>query len=61
MSVSESESRVTLQLTGNQSVCLGVEPLKVTVLLFGGALSDEKSGLSFVSLCQYSLQWSVFT
>jgi hypothetical protein len=32
---------------------------KVTVLSFWGALSDERSGLSFVSLCQYSLQWSV--
>jgi hypothetical protein len=28
---------------------------KVTVLSFGGALSDERSGLSFVSLCQYSV------
>jgi hypothetical protein len=68
--------RVTLQLTVSQSVCRGVEPnlglltrdltslflfLKVTVLSFGGALSNERSGLSFVSLCQYSLQWSVFT
>jgi hypothetical protein len=32
---------------------------KVTVLSFWGALSDERSGLWFVSLCQYSLQWSV--
>jgi hypothetical protein len=60
--------RVTLQLTVSQSVCLGVEPnlgllttdiifSKVTVLsFFWGALSDERSGLSFVSLCQYSLQ-----
>jgi hypothetical protein len=65
--------RVTLQLTVSPSVCLGVEPnlglltrdltffFKVTVLSFGSALSDERSGLSFVSLCQYSLQWSVFT
>jgi hypothetical protein len=30
--------------------------LKVSALLFGGALSDERSGLSFVSLCQYSIQ-----
>jgi hypothetical protein len=30
--------------------------LKVSVLSFGGALSDERSGLSFVSLCQYSIQ-----
>jgi hypothetical protein len=56
--------RVTLQLTVSQSVRLGVEPDlglltrdifffgggKVTVLSFGGALSDERSGLSFVSL-----------
>jgi hypothetical protein len=55
--------RVTLQLTVSQSVRLGVEPdlgllnrdnffffWKVTVLSFGGALSDERSGLSFVSL-----------
>jgi hypothetical protein len=57
---------VTLQLTVSQSVCLGVEPnlglltrdltcflflfLKVTVLSFGGALSDKRSGLSFVRL-----------
>jgi hypothetical protein len=32
---------------------------KVTVLSFGGALSDERSGLSFISPCQYSLEWSV--
>jgi hypothetical protein len=49
--------------TDSQSVSLGVEPnlglltrdiyiffFKVTVLSFGGALSDERSGLSFVSL-----------
>jgi hypothetical protein len=55
-----SQSYIT---TDSQSVCLGVEPnlglltrdiffffLKVTVLSFGGALSDERSGLSFVSL-----------
>jgi hypothetical protein len=52
--------RVTLQLTVSQSVSLGVEPnlglltrdffFKVTVLSFGGALSDQRSGLSFVSL-----------
>jgi hypothetical protein len=46
--------------TNSQSVCLGVEPrlglmtgylflLKVTVLSIWGALSDERSGLSFVS------------
>jgi hypothetical protein len=55
--------KVTLRLTVSQSVCLGVKPksgtfdqnvfffLKVTVLYFGGALSDERSGLSCVSLC----------
>jgi hypothetical protein len=53
--------RVTLQLTVSQSGSLGVEPnmglltkdlffFKVSVLSFGGALSDERSGLSFVSL-----------
>jgi hypothetical protein len=36
-------------------VCFGVEPhinyvLKVTVLSIGGALSDERSGLSFAPL-----------
>jgi hypothetical protein len=52
--------RVTLRLTVSQSVCLGVEPrlglmtrylfsLKVTALSIWGALSDERSGLSFVS------------
>jgi hypothetical protein len=52
--------RVTLRLTFSQSVCLGVEPrlglmtrylfwMKVTVLSIWGALSDERSGLSFVS------------
>jgi hypothetical protein len=54
-----SRVRVTLRLTVSQSVCLGVEPrlglmtrylftLKVTVLSIWGALSDERSGLSFV-------------
>jgi hypothetical protein len=59
--------RVTLQLTVSQSVHLGVEPdlglltrdifffWKVTVLSFGGALSDERSGLSFVSLQSVSI------
>jgi hypothetical protein len=52
--------RVTLRLTVSQSVCLDVVPrlglmarylirLKVTVLSIWGALSDERSGLSFVS------------
>jgi hypothetical protein len=51
---------VTLRLIVSQSVCLGVEPclglmtrylfrMKVTVLSIWGALSDERSGLSFVS------------
>jgi hypothetical protein len=54
-------SQVTLQLTVSQSVCLGVEPnlglltsdiffLKLQSCLIWGALSDERSGLSFVSL-----------
>jgi hypothetical protein len=52
--------RVTLQLTVSQSVCLGVEPnlglltrdiffFKLQSCLIWGALSDERSGLSFVS------------
>jgi hypothetical protein len=52
--------RVTLQLTVSQSVCLGVEPnlglltrefffLKLQSCLIWGALSDERSGLSFVN------------
>jgi hypothetical protein len=62
--------KATLRLTVSQLVCLGVESNlglltrdfffpKVTVLSFWGALSDERSGLSFVSLCHCSLQWSV--
>jgi hypothetical protein len=54
--------KVTLRLTVSQSVCLGVEPKfgtfdqsfffsKLVSCLFWGALSDEKSGLSCVSLC----------
>jgi hypothetical protein len=62
----EVEVEVTLQLTVNQSVCQGIEPtlglvtryyfltegcfLKVAVLSLWGALSDERSGLSFVIL-----------
>jgi hypothetical protein len=57
--------KVTLRLTVSQPVCLGVEPtlglvtrycfesercLNVTVLFLWGALSDERSGLSFVSM-----------
>jgi hypothetical protein len=63
---SQSQSYFT---TVSQSVRLGVEPdlglltrdiffSKITVLSFGGALSDERSGLSFVSLCHYGLRWS---
>jgi hypothetical protein len=60
------EVEVTLQLTVGQSVCQGIEPtlglvtryyflsegccLKVAVLSLRGALSDERSGLSFVIL-----------
>jgi hypothetical protein len=44
--------KVTLRLTVSQSVSLGVEPqiyysLTVTVLFLWGALSDERTGLSF--------------
>jgi hypothetical protein len=53
--------KVTLRLTVSQSVCLGVEPRlrlmtrylfmieKLQYCPYGGALSDEKAGLSFVS------------
>jgi hypothetical protein len=53
--------RVTFRLTVSQSVCLGVEPRlklmtrylfmfgKLQSCLHGGALSDERTGLSFVS------------
>jgi predicted permease len=63
----EVEVEVTLQLTVSQSVCQGIEPtlgfvtrfyflsegcfLQVAVLSLWGALSDERSGLSFVFLC----------
>jgi hypothetical protein len=51
--------KVTLRLTVSQSVSLGVEPhlglmtrylilFTVTVLFLWGALSDERTGLSFV-------------
>jgi hypothetical protein len=64
---SQSQVKATLRLTVSQSVCLGVEPNlglltrdfflpKVTVLSFWIALSDERSGLSCVSLCHCSLQ-----
>jgi hypothetical protein len=56
-----SSQRQRYITTDSQSASLGVEPnlglltrdidifFKVTVLSFGGALSDERSGLSFVS------------
>jgi hypothetical protein len=66
--------RVTLQLTVSQSVSLGVEPnlglltrdiffffLKLQSCLTWGALSDERSGLSFVSLQSVYSSQSVFT
>jgi hypothetical protein len=52
--------KLTLQLTASQSVCLGVEPLlglmtrylllldSYGLVLRGGALSDERTGLSCV-------------
>jgi hypothetical protein len=49
-----SQVKVTLRLTVSQSVSLGVEPhiiyysLTVTVLFLWDALSDERTGLSFV-------------
>jgi hypothetical protein len=57
--------KVTLRLTVSQSVCLGVKPKSGTfdnryffffffsnlLSSFWGALSDERSGLSCVSLC----------
>jgi hypothetical protein len=52
----QSQSYIT---TDSQSETRDFFFLKVTVLSFGGALSDERSGLSFISPCQYSLQWSV--
>jgi hypothetical protein len=63
----EVEVEVMLRLTVSQSLCHGIEPalglaaryyflsegcfLKVAVLSSWGALSDERSGLSFVFLC----------
>jgi hypothetical protein len=57
--------KVTLRLTVSQPVQLGDEPhiyysLAVTVLLLWGALSDERTGLSFVYAAgprQRSLPW----
>jgi hypothetical protein len=66
--------RLTLQLTVSQSVGLGVEPnlglltrdiffffLNLQSCLIWGALSDERSGLSFVSLQSVYSSHSVFT
>jgi hypothetical protein len=64
--------RVTLQLTVSQSVRLGVEPylgvlsrviffLKLQSCLIWGALSDERPGLSFVSLQSVYSSQSLFT
>jgi hypothetical protein len=57
--------KVTLRLT----VSLGVKPkygtfdhiffFKVTVLSFWDALSNERSGLSCVGLCHWSLHWMI--
>jgi hypothetical protein len=66
----KTKVKVTLRLTVSQSVSLGVEPqlrlmtgyfhycLTVTVLFLWGALSDERTGMSFVygaGPCQSSL------
>jgi hypothetical protein len=58
---SQSQSQSHITTDGQSSVRLGVEPnlgllirdffFKVSVLTFGGALSDKRSGLSCVSLC----------
>jgi hypothetical protein len=67
LSNEQHKVRVTLQLTVTQSVCLGVEPLlglmtrylficlKVAVLSIWGAISDERSGLSFVTVSHNSM------
>jgi hypothetical protein len=61
---SQVRVKVTLRLTVSQSVSLGVEPqdiyccLTVRVLFLWSALSDERTGLSFVYAagpCQFSL------
>jgi hypothetical protein len=65
-SVFQAKVKVTLQLTVNQTLCPGIEPilglvttyyflsegclLKFTVLPLSGALSAERSGLPFVFL-----------
>jgi hypothetical protein len=59
--------KVTLWLAFNQSVCLGAEPrlgliirscscLTVTALSLQGAISDEKTGLSFIRINQNQTQ-----
>jgi hypothetical protein len=61
MSLLDFKVKVTLRLTVSQLVCLDVELLlvlmTVTVVSSLGALSDERSGLSFAShesvVCQY--------
>jgi hypothetical protein len=66
ITILDIEVQVTLQLTVSHSVCQGIEPtlglvtryyflsegyfLKVTVLSLWGALSDERSSLSFAIL-----------
>jgi hypothetical protein len=70
-----TQVKVTLQLTFSQLVCLGVEPhlglmtryffylffVKVAVLSIWGALSDERTGLSFVSQSLEVGRLSVYT
>jgi hypothetical protein len=66
-----TQVKVTLRLTVSQSVSRGVEPhiyysLTVTVLICGGALSDERTGLSFLyaagprqrSLSRVRIHWN---
>jgi hypothetical protein len=67
-----SDSRaVTVRLTVGQSVSLGVEPnlgpltrdiffLKLQSCLIWGALSDERSGLSFVNIVCSSLSIYIY-
>jgi hypothetical protein len=54
--------KVTLQLTVSQSVCLDIEPqyissgYKMFVVPMWGALSDERTGLSFVRVIVSSIK-----
>jgi hypothetical protein len=75
----KAKVKVTLQLTVSQSLCQGIEPilglvtryyflsegcfLKFAVLSLWGALSDKRSGLSFVflSLVIYHYLHQTFT